>query len=148
MRKLATLTAAAALAAVMLVLPATSAFAGEKDVVILKCAEIVETDRNLRTDSRTRAPSIVAYQGTGTLETPPDECDVQDTCAPCLKTLINDGQCSADRHFPGSPILVQDLTIQLGCSAIPNPDGGGLDPFCVLSNSIEKYVFSCGSGKD
>ena len=141
MRKLAIVTAALALVAVMIAFPAPTAWAvPENEVVILKCSEsITTTPRGVLVSAA--FPKVVVYQSSarGT----PIDCEANDinnkdspnSCAVCLKRLLLNHGCS-----PQAAFLVNDRVTEIG-DGQQNPnhpsDDSNLNNF-----SIEKYVFS------
>lgn len=124
MRKLATVTAATALVAAMIALPAANAIAAEKEVVILKCEEgdsgPLENAGDLARVQATFSPL-------------PQECEISNMtgtpCVPCIKALMTQHLCQPGAAFPGSPLVVQFSS--------PND----IDAF-----SITQYVFQCVNG--
>ena len=132
MRKLATVTAAAALVAAMITFPAAEANADGEEVVILKCVESVLASVGDVTTATITGPEVVTFQGTGLS---PASCDLADSCAECIKALISENKCeSSDDGL--LPILVG--------SSLIHEDGA--NPFTALVfrvTSVEKYVFLC-----
>ena len=103
MRKLALLTAAAALVAVMFASPASSGSRSNTEVAILKCAEINRLQEIegpfFKVKSVTNPPQVALFQSTFL---GPEACNpIEDSersedalaCAPCLKELINQHAC-------------------------------------------------------
>ena len=127
MKKLAIVTAALALVAVMIALPAPTVWAQQGDVVIVKCSEVITTtDRGFLVSAA--QPKVVVFQGSfGRTTLEPTVCgtDQPDNCAECIAE-INRGDCSAE-----AAVLVNSRITELS--------GNNLRSF-----SIEKYVFACG----
>ena len=132
MRKLATVTAAAALVAATFMFLAASAFAGpgqsKDEVVILKCVEFVTADlNNLESSITSRTPVVLLYEATISR---PDDCGLGDACSGCLKTLLADSMCVSGQ-FPGSPLKVAEVNEYDFATQ-------ELEHF-----AIEEYVFQC-----
>jgi Na+-transporting NADH:ubiquinone oxidoreductase subunit NqrF len=107
--------------AALIVFPAANAIAGKNkdDVAIIKCAE-----NNLMENQGGILPIVFQRQATFIL---PLACGVGQSCAPCLKALINDPfDCDGNDEFTSNVVVVQQS----------NPAVGG-------SVNIEKYVFKC-----
>ena len=139
MRKLAIVTAALALVAVMIAFPAPTAWADpENEVVILKCSEsITTTPRGVLVSAA--PPEVVVFQSSFSFSTlTPTACGAvsngavsndngnlvePNSCAACLKQLVNNG-CEDEAAF-----LVNSRVTELGDN--------------LNSFSIEKYVFAC-----
>ena len=134
MRKLTTVTAAAALVAAMIALPTASAIANEVEVVILKCGESIDFESRGLEKIIPSADDSAVVQISATLPKPA-MCSLGSACAPCLKALINDHGCKAGTGtvFPRVPLVVGTAV-----SRFTNI-GGVIDTLF----SVEKYVFQC-----
>ena len=137
MRKLATVTAALALVAVMIAFPAPTVWAGggSVDVAILKCSEsITTTRRGVLVEAS--EPTVVVFQST--FVRAPGVCEASteepNDCAPCLAELNN--FCEGQAAF-----LVNDRVTEIAANGQQNPNHPS-DDFNLNSFSIEKYVFS------
>jgi len=141
MRKLATVTAAAALVAAMIMLPAASAIAEDQGgVQILKCAQSIGIDFGGDDpfeviESAGFGPTVVMIEGDFD---EPETCKPDGFCTQCLNDLITDSGCSAT-DFPGSPLIVHSSTQQIG-------DDDDDDPNEIFIFSITEYVFLCSGG--
>ncbi len=136
MKKLAIVTAALALVAVMIALPAPTAWAGNGEVVIVKCSEVINTtERGFLNEAE--EPKVVVYQSSSG-NSPPTGCEPStgpsDTreCATCLAELS--GLCGSL-----AVVVTNDRITEIGGSGNPNhPE----DPD-LINFSIEKYVLGC-----
>ena len=147
MRKLATIltmvTAAAALVAAVIALPAASAYAkGKKtaEVVILKCLQFDDPSLDVEGGAVT-GPFVLRFSSSPGLPQPLPECKVcspgagcaveGQSCATCLSVLLNSNDCKAKDQFFTSPITVAE------------GDEGALGSAAFQGASIELYVLTC-----
>ena len=141
MKKLAIVTAALALVAVMF--PAPTTWAGSGDVVIVKCSEVINTNERGFLNSA-EEPKVVVFQSSSSLR-PPPVCEPStgpdDTreCATCLAEFS--GRCGSL-----AVVVTNDRITERGGSGgggNPNHPEDPVDPD-LINFSIEKYVFACG----
>lgn len=137
MRKLATVTAVAALFSAMITIPAADAKPkaepSAEEVVILKCVESELFGLSDVTTVSGLLPTVLTFQGTSTQ---PTDCAIGDLCAPCLKALMIENKCKS----PKGPVVV-------GSSALA--DGTSQDAVNIFGavtwrfTSVETYLLQC-----
>jgi len=145
MRKLAIVTAAAAVVAAMFTLPAATASADPNtEAAILKCAEqdiVGEENDQLDVFAGTFPPIVVQVQTSEGL--PPGQSLIGTPCADAIAIAHSDFSC----QLAGPPVVVANKLDGpapnglFGPQTPPGPRNG------LRAISVEKYVFICGPGR-